>query len=201
MQFIAHRINTLEELKALPESIGVEIDIRDFGKELVLAHDPFTGGELFENYLPHVKNRMMILNIKSERIEPKILELLTPYPSSDFFFLDSSFPMMVSLIQKGEPRFAARFSEFESIETILNLKNKVNWVWIDCFTTCPLSAATAQRLQNANFKLCIVSPDLLGRPEEISKYANLLLTQDIKVDAICTKLNRIEEWKHALQLD
>ena len=48
MEFIAHRINTIEELKQVPTEYGVELDLRDFGERLVLQHDPFKDGEDFE---------------------------------------------------------------------------------------------------------------------------------------------------------
>ncbi|MCX7997545.1 MAG: hypothetical protein N3A69_01155, partial [Leptospiraceae bacterium] len=73
MEFIAHRINTLSELKNLPSGIGVELDLRDGPREkLILQHDPFKDGEDFEIFLSHYVNRgTLILNIKSERIEFK----------------------------------------------------------------------------------------------------------------------------------
>ncbi|MEM7381384.1 MAG: hypothetical protein AAF361_09350 [Bacteroidota bacterium] len=77
MEYIAHRINTLTELQQLPEEFGVEIDLRDASDgSLYIAHDPFTYGESFETYLQHYKHGTMILNIKSERIEFKVLDLL-----------------------------------------------------------------------------------------------------------------------------
>ena len=50
-EMIAHRINTLDELKKLPLSCGVELDLRDHGERLIMQHDPFTDGEDFEDYL------------------------------------------------------------------------------------------------------------------------------------------------------
>ena len=42
MKFIAHRINTVEELKKIPTEYGVELDLRDRGERLILQHDPWT---------------------------------------------------------------------------------------------------------------------------------------------------------------
>ena len=64
MQFIAHRINTIDELKKVPTNFGVELDLRDYGNRLILQHDPFTDGEDFEEYLKHNNHGLMILNIK-----------------------------------------------------------------------------------------------------------------------------------------
>jgi len=198
MLYIAHRINTVAELKALPEGLGIELDLRDLGSRLIIQHDPFKEGEDFETYIQHVKNRFMILNIKSERIEYRVKEIIEAHQLHDFVFLDSSFPMMIQLSTNGETRQAVRFSEFESIHTILAMKNRVNWIWIDCFTKFPLTPETVAALKETGLKLCLVSPELVGRPQEISQTAKLLQRLKLIPDAICTKIYNIEEWKHAL---
>lgn len=86
MNFIAHRVNTIEELNKLPVNYGVEIDLRDSGDKLILQHDPFTDGEDFETYLQLYRHGTMIINSKSERIEHKALELLNSYQITDYFF-------------------------------------------------------------------------------------------------------------------
>ncbi|MDR1241583.1 MAG: hypothetical protein LBM00_02190, partial [Deltaproteobacteria bacterium] len=102
MKWIAHRINTLAELRNLPPEYGVEIDLRDdLSGRIYLEHDPFKSGQDFEEYLSQYHHGAMILNIKSERIELKALELLEKYNISDYFFLDSSFPMIKLLTDMG----------------------------------------------------------------------------------------------------
>ena len=74
MEYIANRINTLAELKELPKEYGVELDLRDnLNGEIYIQHNPFEEGENFETYLQNYNHGTMILNIKSERIEIKIL--------------------------------------------------------------------------------------------------------------------------------
>ena len=133
--FCCHRINTIKELKEIPKLYGIEVDLRDnLNGEIYISHDPFKSGENFDEFLKHYHHSFIILNIKSERIEYKVLELLKKYNIVNYFFLDSSFPMIYKLSTEGEKNSAIRFSEFESIDTILNMKGKVNWVWVDCFT-------------------------------------------------------------------
>ena len=195
MEYIAHRINTVEELKKTPKEYGVELDLRDFGDRLILQHDPFTDGEDFEEYLKYYNHGTMILNIKSERIEHRVLELIQKYNIQKYFFLDSSFPMIYSLSKDGEKDIALRFSEFEGLDTILNMKDKVDWIWVDCFTRLALTNLEANLLKQAKFKLCLVSPELQGYdPEcEIPKMWNVLVERNIFIDAICTK--RPDIWK------
>ena len=94
MEFIAHRINTIDDLKQISFEFGVELDLRDYGNRIIIQHDPFKEGEDFEEYLSHYKHGTLILNIKSERIELRVLELIKQYGIQKYFFLDSSFPMI-----------------------------------------------------------------------------------------------------------
>ncbi len=193
--FIAHRINTVEELKQLPTEFGVELDLRDSGDRLILQHDPFTDGENFETYLQHYHHGTMILNIKSERIEHKVLELLQQFNITDYFFLDSSFPMIKLLSQQGEHRCAVRFSEFEGLDTVMAMKGRIDWVWVDCFSKLPINQNIFKQLKDAGFKLCLVSPELQGRIEDLTAYKNQLAQHHIQFDAICTKFTNIYTWK------
>jgi hypothetical protein len=65
----------------------------------------------------------------------------------------------------------------------------VDWVWVDCFTKLPLTQFEAQRLQQAGFKLCLVSPELQGRDvaTEIPALIKLLRQCGIVAEAVCTK--------------
>lgn len=195
MEFITHRINTIKELKKLSIDFGVELDLRDYGNRLILQHDPFVNGEDFEDYLKHYNHGTMILNIKSERIEYRVLELIKKYKIKKYFFLDSSFPMIYQLSKNGENNIALRFSEFEGVDTILKMKNKVKWIWVDCFTKLPIDTMIFNKIKSQGYKICLVSPELQGRNEDILPYKKKLLEHNIYFDAICTKQNKIDTWK------
>ncbi len=195
MNFIAHRVNTIAELKKIPIEYGVEIDLRDNGSRLILQHEPFKSGENFEEYLKYYKHRTIVFNIKSERIEFRILELVRKYCIKSYFFLDSSFPMIYQLTKQGERNIALRFSEFESLDSIFLMKDKVEWVWVDCFTKLYINKKNYRILKNAGFKLCLVSPELQGRVNDIDKYSRYLKKENIIFDAICSKICNINKWK------
>ncbi|MBN2825100.1 MAG: hypothetical protein JXQ76_07255 [Campylobacterales bacterium] len=194
MEYIAHRINTIEELKQIPTEYGVELDLRDFGDKLILQHDPFVDGEDFEEYLKHYNHGTMILNIKSERIEHRVLELIQKYTIQKYFFLDCSFPMIYLLSKNGEKNIALRFSEFEGVDTILNMAGKVEWIWVDCFTKLPINKENYKILKEHGFKFCLVSPELQGQQEKLEAYKRYLSDEEIVFDAICTKVYNIKEW-------
>ena len=66
MEIIIHRINTISELKTINPTFGVEIDIRTYGSDLVLSHDPFKIGDKLEDYLYEYKHGTLIFNIKRQ---------------------------------------------------------------------------------------------------------------------------------------
>lgn len=189
MKIIRHRRNTIAELKATDPRYGIEVDIRSYGDVLVTHHDPFTRGDLFTEWLASYRHGTLILNVKEEGLEERVLELMRHHDINDFFFLDQSFPFLIKTAMMGESRCAVRVSEFEALDTALSLKGKVEWVWVDCFTRFPLDAAAANRLVSAGFKLCLVSPELQGRPaaQEISRMRELLVHERIEPHAVCTK--------------
>ena len=198
MKFISHRRNTIEELQATPREYGVEVDIRSDHGQLVIHHDPFAKGDDFEDWLKHYQHGTLILNVKEEGLEARLIDLMKQYKIEDYFFLDQSFPFLIKWSKLGEHHCAVRVSEFESIETALSLAGKIDWVWVDCFTKFPLAGIDAKRLQDAGFKLCLVSPELQGRPADtaIPELAKLLNERHITADAICTK--NPELWKECL---
>ena len=195
MEFIAHRINTLKELKELDTSYGVELDLRDdLNGRVYISHNRFEPGEDFEEYLKHYHHGTMILNVKSERIEHKILELLKQYDIQNYFFLDSSFPMIKLLSDLGEHNIALRFSELEGLDTIRNMAGKAKWVWVDCFSRLPIDKQSYQELKNMGYQLCMVSPELEGQPEKLSLYREQLSQEGIVMDAVCSKIYNVKFW-------
>lgn len=200
MLYISHRINTLSELLVTPSHYGVEIDLRDYQDDIILTHDPFEPGEYFTNFLEHYHHAFLILNIKSERIEHRVLKLLQTYQIINYFFLDSSFPMIYQLTQQGERRIALRYSEYEGLENILLMSNKIEWVWVDCFTSFPLTTVKYQLLKNQGLKICIVSPELQQQPGKLIEYAQYMHTHNIIPDMICTKYYNIPTWQKIFNL-
>jgi len=189
MEIIAHRRNTLAQLRETPPEYGVEIDLRSQGSRLILHHDPFVEGEDFEAWLSEYRHGTLILNVKEEGLEDALLAMMAAAGIENFFFLDQSFPFLIRTARRGEPRCAVRVSEFESIDTALTLKGLVRWAWVDCFTRLPLTTASAQALAQAGLDLCLVSPELQGRPAEteIPRMRAELAALGVTARAVCTK--------------
>ena len=189
MKIIAHRKNTLSELNATPLDYGVDVDIRSHGTDLIMHHDPFETGERFEDWLAAYRHKTLILNVKEEGLEARLIALMDKHHIEDYFFLDQSFPFLIKWSRQGLRRAAVRVSEFEHMETALTLAGQVDWVWVDCFTRFPLNGQQAKALQAAGFKLCLVSPELQGRmaPSAVADLRQILQQEGIEAEAVCTK--------------
>lgn len=189
MEIIAHRRNTRTLLRDTPVHYGVEVDIRSQGQTLIIHHDPFAEGEDFEAWLQDYRHGTLILNVKEEGLETRLLALMASAGIQNFFFLDQSFPFLIKTSRTGERRCALRISEFEAAQTAINLAGQVDWLWVDCFTRYPLDAVQMRELAHAGFKVCLVSPELQGREpaKEVFTLRQWLEDESLTVAAVCTK--------------
>jgi len=133
---------------------------------------------------------------KQQNEKLKVLELIKKYNIKNYFFLDSSFPMINSLSINNEKNIALRFSEFEGLDTICSMSKKIHWVWVDCFSKLPISKESYNLLKENKFKICLVSPELQSQEHKLETYKQQLQQEGILFDAICTKLHNIERWKY-----
>ena len=97
MQIIVHRVNKLSNLHKIPKNYGIEIDVRDYKKKLILSHDPFKDGENLEIFLKKYNHGTLIVNVKSEFIESSVMKLLKKFHIRDYFFLDFSYPSIINM--------------------------------------------------------------------------------------------------------
>jgi len=198
MKLIAHRRNTVEELLATPRSLGVEVDIRSKGNTLITQHEPYTPGTDFHDWLEAFNHKTLILNVKEEGLEERLLELMDERGLEDFFFLDQSFPHLVKWAKSGEHRCGVRVSEYESIQTAFALRGFCKWIWVDCFSKFPLAREEADRLKGAGFLLCLASPELHGGDAHrlIPAMRAELVRVGVEVDAVCSKLPHL--WQESI---
>ncbi len=198
MEFIAHRVNSIKDLKKIPNNYGLEVDLRDYGNQLILQHDPFKNGENFEEYLKHYNHGTIILNIKSEGIEFRVIELLVKYKVKRYFFLDCSFPMIYLLSKAGEKNIAIRLSEFEGLDTTLQMHDRVNWVWIDYFNHFSLDGDKYRKIKGVGLKICLVSPELQKQRNKIADHIKIIKNKNFKIEAVCSKYPGI--WKEEFDI-
>ena len=189
---VIHRVNDRARLRKVPRHYGAEIDLRADGSTLILNHDPFEGGDRFEDWLAEYQHGLLVLNIKEAGIESEAIRLVEARGIKDFFLLDVEFPYLYRASRAGERRIALRYSEDEAIETALNYRGKADWVWIDTNTRLPLDAQVTTQL--AGFRTCLVCPERWGRPQDIAPYRRELARLQFLLDAVMTSLDYADEW-------
>lgn len=194
---IRHRINSSKELKIIPTEHGAEIDLRLFKGEIILAHDPHTSGEKFDEWLQSYRHSMIVLNVKEDGLEEAIVDLLKKHNIQNYFFLDQPFPTLRKSALALHS-VATRLSEYENPVNQLDLE--ISWIWLDSFTgDWSYLEKHAEWLRGGAYKLCLVSPELQGRSpsKEARSIMSLLQSENINISAICTKDPGI--WKEFVQ--
>lgn len=197
MKIIRHRINMIEELVSIPSDHGIEIDLRSKNGEIILSHEPFPEESIrFTDWLKFYHHKTLILNIKEEGLEQKVLEVMGSFEIQEFFFLDQSFPYMMKTLMDGESRVAIRFSDKESFDTISKISNlelvTPDWVWVDSFSGNWTHLSNLEKIKSLGFRVCLASPELHGRNLDLELEDIRKFLQNSRFDAICTKLP--EKW-------
>ena len=186
MIIIKHRVNTSKELKKTNINFGVEIDLRSKNKDIYLHHDPFKKGELFSKWIKSYKHKLIVLNVKEEGLEPKILKILKKNNLRKYFFHDQTFSSLIKNMHKT--KVSIRYSEFEELKKIDKLFNSIKWLWIDNFTEIKIDKKFYNYLKRKKVKICMVSPELVKRTrsKEIKKIVSYLKKNKLMIDAVCT---------------
>ena len=144
--------------------------------------------------MPFYNHGTLILNVKETGLEEELIKTMHSFKKENFFILDQSFPYIINTIKTGEKRCAVRLSEYESINTVLSLKNKLDWVWIDFFSKFPIDHEIYKILKKYNFKLCFVSPELQGhKHSKCLELKNYIKANKMYFDAVCTK--KVKFWE------
>jgi len=194
MNLYLHRVNSRVALESVSPKYGVEIDIRTYSGNLILAHDPFTEGELLSDWLKAWRGQPLILNVKEDALEQSILKLLQSFSVTDFFFLDQSYPSIRRTVSQGITKVATRVSDFEDLTTALNSGS--DWVWLDSFSgDWSYLPDVVPKIVENNQKTCLVSPELqrMNVQNELKYLQDILFLHDLKITAVCTKNS--DSWK------
>jgi hypothetical protein len=193
MKIYKHRVNSKSGLEAVEPTFGVEIDLRTKSDAVILAHDAFTQGELFEDWLLAWSGQPLILNVKEDALEEKILEILNQHSVTDFFFLDQSYPSIRRVISMGITKVATRVSDYEDVATAL--KSGSDWVWLDSFSgSWEYLMEATMAIEGNGQKSCLVSPELqrIDSGAELEGLKRLIRENELLINAVCTK--KPESW-------
>jgi hypothetical protein len=148
-------------------AFGTETDLRDRGGELVISHDPAREDALpaeafFSVYRQHVQDLPLALNIKADGLQKLLAAALLEYQIQNYFVFDMSIPDMISYIKSGL-RVFTRQSDYEPNPV---LYEPSQGVWVDGFNTDWIDEAAIEKHLKHGKQVCLVSPDLQGRPFE-----------------------------------
>jgi len=186
--------------RALDEGFGLETDLRDLNKKIVVSHDPPTESKSMADLnwlLSLLASRndasRIALNIKSDGLSSAMKQLLVSsgLDTDNIFFFDMSIPDCLSYLAEELPIYC-RISEYEPNPIFLP---HTKGVWVDSFTGSFDQISQAKTLLGNGIRTTIVSPELHGRDHlclwrEISNsglYNNPLfeLCTDYPVEASC----------------
>lgn len=149
-------------LCATQYGFGIETDFRDMAGEVVISHNPPEGGEMlaseFFSSLP--TDVLVALNIKADGIASKLSQLIVDWnPKTQSFVFDMSVPDTLDY-EKRNIQFFERKSEFEEAFVWESAKG----YWLDGFKSEWYSKEYVEMLIRTKRFVCIVSPELHGRP-------------------------------------
>jgi len=170
---------------------GIETDIRDYNKELVISHDIATDNDyttefLFDQYRSAGIKGTLALNIKADGLSKMLLLLLEKYNISDYFVFDMSVPETLRYLDAGMKVFI-RCSEFEKPDE--TLYNRSEGIWLDIFKSVWYDKNFVNLHVASGKKVAFVSPELHGRDEpklwQMIKENNWEQSSDIM---LCTDL-------------
>lgn len=193
MEIIVHRVNDINRLKQIPKKLGVEIDIRAEGDDLILNHEPGKPGDSFIEFLEHYEHGTLVLNIKEAGIEKQVIGLVKQFRISSYFLLDVEMPFVYRAKHDGIRDLAIRYSEYEPIALAQYFSGSFEWVWIDTTSCLPLDKDVIQTLQK--YKSCLVCPERWGRPEDIAAYIQQMKKLNYKPNAVMTAVQCVMEWE------
>lgn len=187
MKIIKHRLNQIDQIKNCSKHFGVEIDIRSYFNKLILHHDPFKKGEDFEEWLKFYDHKFLILNVKEDGLETRIIKILKENNITSYFFLDQPFPTFKRCLESNIP-VSIRISEYESNINIYKMSKVPRFIWMDSFDVFDINNYEENLIYSTKNNLCIVSPELQGRDKlEIFEIRKIILENRLKIWGVCTK--------------
>lgn len=154
--------------RAFAAQFGVETDVRDHDGRLVIAHDPPSGpGQIsFDDFLD-LYGRMgapgeLAINIKADGLSALVEDALARAGIANAFVFDMSAPETLRYLRGGLKVFT-RESEYERPPAFYD---RAKGVWLDCFESDWIDEEAVRRHLSAGKSVCVVSPELHGRPHE-----------------------------------
>ena len=165
---------------------GTETDVRDLGGQLVISHDMPTGTEMSLDALLTImggRNLPLAINIKADGMAAAVKEKFERAGHTNWFVFDMAVPDMRSYLQQG----VATYTRLSEVEPSPAWINQAAGIWLDGFEGEWYSNAEIEALLAQGLKVCVVSPELHGRPHE-PLWSRLLDLRNTAGLTLCTDL-------------
>jgi hypothetical protein len=172
---------------------GTETDIRDLNGDLVISHDPpssdcqyLTVANFFDIYKLYSDDLQLALNIKSDGLQKKLMQLISDYNITNYFVFDMSIPDTIGFL-KNNAKIFTRQSEFEINPAFYS---QAEGIWLDEFNGHWIDQDVIQKHIENSKKVCIVSPELHQRDfkTEWANYKDIFLRDSENKISICTDI-------------
>ena len=175
MRILSHRgywngsipCNSTEAFEhSFSKGFGTETDFRDSRGTLVISHDPPTSDALsaddfFSCFGKWNHDLPLAINIKADGLQYMLKEALGRHGIRNYFLFDMSIPDAMASIRQG----LRIFTRQSDVEPVPVLYSEAAGVWMDAFTDERwLTPDAITRHLDAGKEVCLVSPELHGRP-------------------------------------
>jgi hypothetical protein len=191
---VKHRVNSIKILKKTSKNLGIEVDVRTYNGNLILAHNNYKKKKkiFLREFIKNFNHKFLIVNLKEHNLANKIIKFFAN-KSIKYFILDIHPHEIIKV--KDKKNICARYSCFEPIHGPLKIKKFAEWVWIDYLNKTLITKKNFSLLYK-NFKTCIVSPEVAGYKNisHIKKMKNFFKRNKIVPHMICTK--KTSFWKN-----
>jgi len=191
---VKHRVNTIKTLKKTSKNLGVEIDVRTYDGNLILAHNNYKNKKkiFLRQFIKNFNHKFLIVNLKEHNLANKIVKFFAR-KSIKYFILDMLAHEIIKA--KNKKNICTRYSYYETIHSPLKIKKFAQWIWID-YLNKTLITKKSFLLLRKNFKTCIVSPEVAGYKNisHIEKMKKFFRINKIVPHMICTKKTSL--WKN-----
>lgn len=153
-------------IRSFSMGFGTETDVRDFNGKLVISHDiPSAQSITLETFLNIYTSECdgtlpLAINIKSCGLSELLKKTFDAHHIKNYFVFDLSVPDMFAYFKQGIATYT-RQSEFEPAPVFLD---QSSGVWLDAFQSVWYTGEVLQRYLNNGKQICLVSPELHGRP-------------------------------------
>ena len=146
---------------------GTETDLRDAAGKLVVSHDPALAHAMQAEVMLGIHRRYdsslpLALNVKADGLQHLVVDAIKQFAPADVFVFDMSVPDTIHWLKAGVPVFT-RHSDVEPAPV---LYEQAAGIWLDGFHSDWWEMATIQGHLDRGKRVCVVSPELHGRPHQ-----------------------------------